>query len=893
MELLVFAEKPWDWKEIAKALSKDGSIKQNWKSFLEVDWFDGNRITIFWWAWHFYNLKTPKEIWIDPKIENLPLDINEIPLTEDYSFSSKRDMLKNAIELLNNPKFDLLVFSWDAGREWLAIMDRLYKMSGSKLRKEYIWKADCSKNEIRRLWAKRLTEHDSLASWESIIGLTEAANTRAVVDWKIWMNFSTFYSLYYRALNDEYIKFKVWWVMSPTLNIVNIRENEIKDFKKEKLYWISMELENWISTDYIFEWKDRKTKNRKLAEEKFIEIVNLKSLIVSDEVTKTNLIKPSYWLNGANIKIAKSIWTTPKRVLELIDEMYNKDGVLSYPRVESTFITDWEFEKIKNIILFLNDQKERIPPEYKRVIEYIVNNEFKLTIPVVNNNKVIEGHGAFHVKATKGEKSLSIILDLLNKEDKKALIFKRVLENNISFFLPSCEILSKKITFNWWWSTFITDIKSIKRLWHKILDPEFSKNYKKEKESIKKWDNLIIKWSNINESYTKPPSRISVDSIIAYMCHPKNIFTSSEGEEELYTILEKTEWIWQPATREQIVEKLINEKYVEVKKWLFYMTELGGKYLDTIDEELKNVLLRAEMEKQLNLLAQNYTPWKSAEILNNINNFVKSIITNSLSKELVEKINNFWKKITIKEKSPEWFELFLHKSKKNWSYYVASDNNKNERWRPMFFSMYDPIKQEFISKSICTTKNKCPTCSSDMNVFRSTKSDKLFIECNQRWRWACAFVAPYDINNDKIIVYNEKTSIACPSCGWNTLLRRSSKNKKYYAVCENNKQNDWWCDFIWEFDVKSNKLVAWDFSSIWVTLGWKMLLDRGNFFWSADWKVYIHKEICWKKIEVWLLKEIEINWWISTLIKDFISKKWKPFSARLQFKENRVSFLFN
>jgi len=47
--------------------------------------------------------------------------------------------------------------------------------------------------------------------------------------------------------------------------------------------------------------------------------------------------------------------------LDFIEEMYNKDGVMSYPRVESTHITESEYETIKRTIKFLEDNIESIP----------------------------------------------------------------------------------------------------------------------------------------------------------------------------------------------------------------------------------------------------------------------------------------------------------------------------------------------------------------------------------------------------------------------------------------------------------------------------------------------------------------------------------------------------
>jgi len=87
---------------------------------------------------------------------------------------------------------------------------------------------------------------------------------------------------------------------------------------------------------------------------------------------------------------------------------------MSYPRVESKHITESEYDSIKKTILFLKDIEDRIPVKYKQIIDYIITNGFIPTIPVVNNKKIIEGHGSFHIKLTKGNLSKENIIKFIN-----------------------------------------------------------------------------------------------------------------------------------------------------------------------------------------------------------------------------------------------------------------------------------------------------------------------------------------------------------------------------------------------------------------------------------------------------------------------------------------------
>ncbi len=902
MEILVYAEKSSDWKEIAKGLSINGVVDySNWRA--TTSGFDWNDITVFWGAWHFYWLKNPKEIWIEYNLKSLPILPENIWYTEDNSFENKKALLKNAVFLLQSEKYDLLVFAWDAWREWLAILDRLYKVSKSKIPREYIWKGDSSKTEIRRLWDKRLKWTDKLISWEIINWLTESAHQRAIADWKIGMNFSQLYTLYYKLLNEDYIKFRIWRVITPTLNMIAVRENEINNFKPQKFYK--------YKTEYVegFNWFLLDEKENEIAKfEKKNDIIDINSELVNiKEGEITNIEKketkknPSFWLNGSNIKLSKKLKITPKKVLDFIEEMYNKDGVMSYPRVESTHITESEYETIKRTIKFLEDNIESIPWIYKEIIPYIIKNNFKTTIPVVNNKKIIEWHGAFHVKISKWEISKKAIIELINWSDKKSIIFQKIINNNLQFFLPESITTWFDIKVKVGDYTFLTKESFLSRKGYKILDgielgeqPEYLNN-------ILIWDIINIDKYSIEEWKTKPPVRINTDNILVYMSHPEKLFESkSKDEEDLYNIIEKTEGIWQPATRQIIIENIASEEYAKIIKGDFYISEKWVKILDTIDNKTKDVLLTAKLEKWLNEIA--YTNEKEhIDILKNyidkyINHIIDKKIDNSILEKYEEKFNK--KKQLIDLKSPEWFNLYLKEDKNTkWKFYVTSDENRGKDWYPLFYSLYDPIKKSLINNTICNTSQKCPKCSSEMNIFKSPKNEKLYIECSKRKSKSCDFVSLYDINKDKIITSDMEflDHIKCECCESRVYVRKSKKDWNFYAICEyNNKDKK--CDFIKQYDRNKKEFMLPRYmrnsNNTWLTYKDRELLENDKTFFTQDWYITIWKNIWWKDINLEIVTELINSWKTTSVINGFISQKGNTFSAKLKLVWNKVKYDF-
>jgi len=902
MKLLVYAEKSSDWKEIAKGLSNDWNINlHNWKA--ELTSFEWDDVTVFWWAWHFYGLKNPKELWYDYSLINLPILPTTINFNEDKSFDNKKNLLINAKSLLKDTSFDKLVFAWDAWREWLAILDRLYKECNCTIEREYIWKWDSSKEEVRKLWKNRLKWTDKLISWEIIDGLTESANQRAIADWKIWMNFSQLYTLYYKLVKGDYLKFRIGRVITPTLNMVYIREQEIKSFEPKKYYKIGANFTEWFTAN-IRKWdlkEDYRFFSKEEVEAEYVKLVNEKEGIVESIQKKDNKIKPSFWLNGSNIKMSKELKITPKKVLDIISEMYNTDWVMSYPRVESKHITKAEASNIEKTITFLWKNKDKIPSKYEKILQYIIWNEFKTTIPVVNEKKIIEGHGAFHIKNTKWKISEQNIITFINRNDTKSKIFKKILHNNLGFYLPESVKTATNIKIKIGESIFTAEHSYTSRLGFKILNNESVETPSENLEKILEWDKLLIKKISIQENFTKPPKRISTDNIMAYMSDPKKLFEVKVDEKDLFDMIDKTEGIWQPATRQIIIENMITEDYVRIEKGDFYMTENWINILKTVHNKTKDVLVTAKLEQYLNEIAYSNSVDKIESINSNIDKYITEIIDYHVDEKTKAKYEEqgIKKRVLIEIKSPEGYNLYLKEDKKKkGEYYVTSDDNIWENNYPLFYSKYDPVTKKLINPNhICNTNVKCPSCSKKTNVFKSPKNNKLYIECIWRKNWDCKFVSAYDIDSDSIVKDDKEylEHLCCPKCKSKVYVRKSQKNWNYYWICEKNNWKDW-CDFIKEYDRKSKQFMLpiymRNIKSTGLKINWEDIYENDKTFLTKDGKFTVWKNIGWVTIGIEILREVLSKKVTQDIIHWFVWKSWKEFSARLKLENGKIKYQF-
>jgi hypothetical protein len=185
-----------------------------------------------------------------------------------------------------------------------------------------------------------------------------------------------------------------------------------------------------------------------------------------------------------------------------------------------------------------------------------------------------------------------------------------------------------------------------------------------------------------------------------------------------------------------------------------------------------------------------------------------------------------------------------------------------------------------------------------MNVFKSEKNNKYYIECfNRKW-WTCSFFWLYDINSDSIINnFWDYLDIKCELCESKLVLIKSNKNWKFYAVCEKNtKKFDDKCKFIKEYDRNKNtfmlpKYMDWAKSS-WLFFDWKELFENDKTLFTLDWDITFWKNIWWIEINLSIFKELLEEGLTKGVINWFISKSWNKFNAKLKLEWKMIRYAF-
>ncbi len=125
-------------------------------------------------------------------------------------------------KLINDKEIDTLINACDAGREGDSIFRLVYN------------EAKCKK-KMKRLWISSMEDRavkegfDHLKDGEDYDNIFESAQARAIADWLVGMNISRLYSCLYKQ------NYSVGRVQTPTLAMIVKRDDEIANFKKEKI----------------------------------------------------------------------------------------------------------------------------------------------------------------------------------------------------------------------------------------------------------------------------------------------------------------------------------------------------------------------------------------------------------------------------------------------------------------------------------------------------------------------------------------------------------------------------------------------------------------------------------------------------------------------------------
>ena len=570
---LCIAEKPSVARDLAEIL---GATNRR-EGYLE-----GNGYCVTWVFGHLCSLKDPEDYnsnWKYWRLEDLPI------IPPQFGIKLKNDAgAKKQFKIIEQlvAQAEEVINCGDAGQE------------GELIQRWVLIKAKC-KVPVKRLWISSLTEEaikegfKKLKDAKDFDNLFAAGNSRAVGDWILGINGTR---LYTKKYGKDKMTLSVGRVQTPTLAMIVLRQKEINAFKSSE-YW---ELKTmYRKTEFLCQIERLRSEEKALKGLEYIE--NKPFEVTSFEQKEGKEGQPRLFdLTSLQVDGNKIYSFSAEETLNIIQSLYEKK-LVSYPRVDTTYLSDDIHPKIHGIMNGLKD--------YQRFTASILAKAIPKSKTIFDNTKITDHHAIIPT---------GVQANSLNENEKK--IYDLIARRFIAAFYPECLVsnttvlgkvdqlifkASGKQIINKGWRVVYDDLKG-------DVDPEAKTEKKENKDTIlpvfEKGESGEHK-PVIHKGKTSPPKHYTEATLLRAMESAGKLVDNEEMRE-----LMKENGIGRPSTRANIIETLFKRKYIEKKKKNILATETGMSLIDLIKSDLlKSPELTGQWEHKLRLIEKGtYDP---------------------------------------------------------------------------------------------------------------------------------------------------------------------------------------------------------------------------------------------------------------------------------------------
>ena len=599
------AEKPSVAREIAEVLG--ATEKKN-------GYIEGNGYQVTWTFGHLCTLKEPHDYTPDWKrwsLSSLPMVPPRfgIKLISNPTYEQQFKIIEGLMQ-----KAEMIINCGDAGQEGELIQRWVMQKAGAKCPVYRLWISSLTEEAIREGFQK-------LKEQAEFNRLYEAGLSRAIGDWLLGMNVTRLYTLRY-GQNKQVLS--IGRVQTPTLALIVNRQEEIENFKPEP-YW---ELKT-VYRDVTFSATKGKF-TQKEEGEKFLETVRTSDFTVTDVSTKKGkeYAPRLFDLTSLQVECNKKYAFTADDTLKLIQSLYEKK-VTTYPRVDTTFLSDDIYPKVPNTLNGLVDYSELVAP--------LKGIKLPKSKRVFDNSKVTDHHAIIPTG-----------VPARNLSDNERKVYDLVARRFIAAFYPDCEISTttvlgkvEKVEFK------VTGKQILKPGWRVVFgadqkDPDADPNQQDEEKVL---PDFVIGESGqhqplLKETWTTPPKPYTEATLLRAMETAGKLVDNDELRDAL-----KENGIGRPSTRAAIIETLFKRNYIRKERKSLFPTATGTELIHVIQEELlKSAELTGLWEKKLRQIEKG--SYEARTFLEELKQMVNQIVINVLS-------DQSGRSITIEQKKAE------------------------------------------------------------------------------------------------------------------------------------------------------------------------------------------------------------------------------------------------
>ena len=614
--IVCIAEKPSVAHDIAEVLG--AKVRKE-------GYFEGNGYQVTWTFGHLCTLKEPHEYtpsWKSWSLGSLPMIPPRfgIKLIDDPGIEKQFHIIERLMG-----QAEMIINCGDAGQEGELIQRWVMQKAGAKCPVKRLWISSLTEEAIREGFAH-------LKDQQEFQPLYEAGLSRAIGDWTLGMNATRLYTLKY-GQNKQVLS--IGRVQTPTLALIVNRQKEIENFVP-KQYW---ELKT-LYRDTLFSAIVRKSDeelaeeaaqekenpaarkkaapkedanrgippitDRKTGEELLQRIQNAPFTITDITAKKGTEAPPRLFdLTSLQVECNKKFSYSADMTLQLIQSLYEKK-VATYPRVDTTFLSDDIYPKCPKILEGIKD--------YARFTAPLAGKQLLKSKKVFDNSKVTDHHAIIPT----GVQPQGLT-------DMEKRVFDLIARRFIAVFYPDCKFSTTTVTGE-------ADSIEFKVSGKQILDPGWRVIFAKDTEEESKEgeeESVLPAFSKgesgphqpqLNEKWTQPPRPYTEATLLRAMETAGKLVDNDELRDAL-----KENGIGRPSTRAAIIETLFKRHYIRKERKNLIATPTGVELIQLIREELlKSAELTGIWEKELREIERrNYD---AATFLSELKQMVTDIV---------------------------------------------------------------------------------------------------------------------------------------------------------------------------------------------------------------------------------------------------------------------------
>ncbi|OME15342.1 MULTISPECIES: DNA topoisomerase 3 [Paenibacillus] len=558
MKTLVLAEKPSVAREIARVMGCNN--KQ--KSYIE-----GPKYVVTWALGHLVGLAEPEDYnkkFATWALEDLPI----LPEKTKLKVLRETNQQYKAVQhLMKRQDIEELIVATDAAREGELLARWIMNMAGWKKPFRRLWISSQTDKAIKEGFAK-------LHPGREFDRLYESARCRAEADWMIGLNVT-------RALTCKFgSPLSAGRVQTPTLGMIMDREQEITGFRSVDFETLTADF-----GDFQAAWRASNGDGRIFEKDK---TASLKDKLTGRsgriiKVQKSEKSEPhplAYDLTELQRDANRKFGFSAKQTSSVLQRLYEQHKLVTYPRTDSRYLTSDMTGTLKERL-----DSVAVGP-YAALARPLLRKQLPITKRIVDDSKVSDHHAIIPTEQT-------VLLNGLSTEERK--LYDLIVRRFISLFYPPARYDAVAVTVNVEGENFHVKGTTVKDAgWREVYGGDMSSD--DEEESADEPAAGSVKLPELREGAAVTISRCMVR---AGRTQPPKRY----NEASLLTQMEK-HGLGTPATRADIIEKLVSSDTIERQGNLLHPTGKGKQLIELVSTQLRTPDLTARWEAELEKIAR-------------------------------------------------------------------------------------------------------------------------------------------------------------------------------------------------------------------------------------------------------------------------------------------------